>query len=90
MMVNNKAKNVIIGLGNSGQRLDNFLMSQIKNIPKSHVYKLIRTGQVRINSSRSRPSTKLKEDDIIRIPPTGGYEIGPNSLKYKCKSCDYE
>tara|TARA_A100000164_G_scaffold151433_1_gene134447 strand:- start:5256 stop:6146 length:891 start_codon:yes stop_codon:yes gene_type:complete len=69
MMVNNKAKNVIIGLGNSGQRLDNFLMSQIKNIPKSHVYKLIRTGQVRINSSRSKPSTKIKTNDIVRIPP---------------------
>ena len=69
MIVNNKAKNVVIDSGNSGQRLDNFLMSKIKNIPKSHVYKLIRTGQVRINSSRSRPSTKLKEDDIIRIPP---------------------
>ena len=69
MIVNNKARNVVIDSGNSGQRLDNFLMSKIKNIPKSHVYKLIRTGQVRINSSRSKPSTKLKEDDIIRIPP---------------------
>ena len=70
MMVNNKAKNVIISLGNSGQRLDNFLMSQIKNIPKSHVYKLIRTGQVRINSSRSKPSTKIKTNDITHNKET--------------------
>jgi 23S rRNA pseudouridine955/2504/2580 synthase len=69
MIVNNKAKKITIGQANSGQRLDNFLMSQIKNIPKSHVYKLIRTGQVRINSSRSKPSTKIKIDDVVRIPP---------------------
>ena len=74
MTINNKAKNVVIGKGNSGQRLDNFLLSKIKNIPKSHVYKLIRTGQVRVNSSRSKPSAKVKLDDIVRIPPYKGLE----------------
>jgi 23S rRNA pseudouridine955/2504/2580 synthase len=69
MIVNNKAKSITISSSNSGQRLDNFLISQIKNVPKSHVYKLIRTGQVRINSSRSKPSTKLNIDDVVRIPP---------------------
>ena len=69
MVVNNKAKNIKISASNSGQRLDNFLISKIKNIPKSHVYKLIRTGQVRINSSRSKPSTKLNINDVVRIPP---------------------
>tara|TARA_B110000014_G_scaffold65414_1_gene44619 strand:+ start:2319 stop:3218 length:900 start_codon:yes stop_codon:yes gene_type:complete len=69
MVVNNKAKSIKITASNGGQRLDNFLISKIKNIPKSHVYKLIRTGQVRINSSRSKPSTKLNINDIVRIPP---------------------
>ena len=95
MIVNNKAKNVVIDSGNSGQRLDNFLMSKIKNIPKSHVYKLIRTGQVRINSSRSRPSTKLKEDDIIRIPPYKATEelkpdISKNIIKKTEEKIIYE
>ena len=52
MIVENKVKKVEIGSGNEDQRIDNFLITEIKNIPKSHVYKLIRTGQVRINSSR--------------------------------------
>ena len=95
MIVNNKAKNVVIDSGNSGQRLDNFLMSKIKNIPKSHVYKLIRTGQVRINSSRSKPSTKLKEDDIIRIPPYKATEelkpdISKNIIKKTEEKIIYE
>ena len=69
MIVNNKAQKVVVNTGNEGQRLDNFLMSVIKNTPRSHVYKLIRTGQVRVNSSRSKPSTRLKINDIVRIPP---------------------
>ncbi len=69
MVHNYKAKNIVIGTGNSGQRLDNFLLSQIKNTPKSHIYKLIRTGQVRVNSARSKPSAKIEINDIVRIPP---------------------
>lgn len=69
MIVKNKATKETIGLANNGQRLDNFLMSYIKNTPRSHVYKLIRTGQVRVNSSRAKASTKLNVKDIVRIPP---------------------
>ena len=82
MVVSNKAKNVKVSTGNDGQRLDNFLISKIKNIPKSHVYKLIRTGQVRVNSARSKPSNKLKIDDIVRIPPyTSTESLKPNISK---------
>ena len=78
MIVNNKAQKVIVNSGNDGQRLDNFLMSIIKNTPRSHVYKLIRTGQVRVNSSRSQPSTRLKINDIVRIPPfTASEQLKP-------------
>jgi len=69
MIINKKVQNIKISSGNDGQRLDNFLLSKIKNIPKSHIYKLIRTGQVRINSSRPKPSAKLNIGDIVRIPP---------------------
>ena len=69
MIIKKKAKSVIISTDNAGQRLDNFLISYIKNVPRKHIYKLIRTGQVRINSSRSKPSLKLNINDKVRIPP---------------------
>jgi len=53
----------------AGQRLDNFLLGQLKGAPKSLVYKLIRSGQVRVNGSRARPETRLDAGDQVRIPP---------------------
>jgi 23S rRNA pseudouridine955/2504/2580 synthase len=53
----------------AGQRLDNFLMSRLKGIPKSRVYNIIRKGEVRVNKGRSKPDYKLKADDQVRIPP---------------------
>ena len=52
-----------------GQRLDNFLLSMLKGVPRSHVYRLIRSGQVRVNSGRVRAGYRLKEGDRIRVPP---------------------
>ena len=53
----------------SGQRLDNFLLKQLKKVPKSLIYKLVRSGQVRVNKGRKPVSYRIKNDDIIRIPP---------------------
>lgn len=53
----------------NGQRLDNYLMRILKGVPKSHVYRIIRGGEVRINKKRAQPSSRLCEGDIIRIPP---------------------
>ena len=53
----------------SGQRIDNFLFREYKNIPKSYVYRVIRSGELRINSKRVPPSHKLSAGDRIRIPP---------------------
>lgn len=52
-----------------GQRLDNYLMRHLKGVPKSHIYRIIRGGEVRVNKKRAQPSTKLVEGDLIRIPP---------------------
>ena len=52
-----------------GQRLDNYLLSELKGVPRSHVYRLIRSGQVRVNSGRVRASYRLKLDDRVRVPP---------------------
>ena len=60
---------VEIGAGNEGQRIDNFLLGQLKGIPRSLIYRLLRTGQVRVNKGRSKPHYKLKAGDLVRIPP---------------------
>lgn len=60
---------VDISSDNDGQRIDNFLLSQLKGVPKSHVYRLLRSGQVRVNSGRKKPSYRLKTGDSVRLPP---------------------
>jgi 23S rRNA pseudouridine955/2504/2580 synthase len=52
-----------------GQRLDNYLLSKLKGLPRSRLYRIIRKGEVRINKKRTKPDDRLREGDIIRIPP---------------------
>ena len=66
---NNKATLVTISEDQSGQRIDNFLLKHLKGVPKSHIYRLLRSGQVRVNSGRKKPHYKLQTDDTLRIPP---------------------
>ena len=58
----------------SGQRLDNFLMYYLNNVPKSRIYRIIRKGEVRINKKRAKPETKLCTGDSVRIPPVSDSE----------------
>ena len=53
----------------SGQRLDNYLMRVLGGVPKTRIYKAIRTGEVRVNKGRAKPERKLNAGDVIRIPP---------------------
>ena len=53
----------------AGQRLDNFLLKVCKGVPKSHIYKSIRSGQVRVNKGRSTVTYRLQEGDMVRVPP---------------------
>ncbi|MDP3559261.1 MAG: RluA family pseudouridine synthase [Legionellaceae bacterium] len=53
----------------AGQRLDNFLMRILKGVPRSHLYRIIRKGEIRINKKRVKPLDKLQVGDILRIPP---------------------
>lgn len=62
-------QNIEIGSRNHEQRLDNFLLSQLKGVPKSRVYKLLRSGQVRVNKGRKQASYRLQSGDMVRIPP---------------------
>ncbi len=53
----------------NGQRLDNYLIRVLKGVPKSHIYRIIRGGEVRVNKKRAKVSSRLNEGDLIRIPP---------------------
>lgn len=53
----------------AGQRVDNFLISKLKGVPKSHIYRILRKGEVRINRGRCPPDYRLKAGDVVRIPP---------------------
>jgi len=64
-----RPQQIAIGNENEGQRIDNFLISRLKGVPKSRIYRILRKGEVRINKGRIRPDYRLKEGDIVRIPP---------------------
>jgi 23S rRNA pseudouridine955/2504/2580 synthase len=58
-----------VGEESAAQRLDNFLIARLKGVPKSHVYRVVRSGEVRVNSGRVKPDYRLKVGDKVRIPP---------------------
>lgn len=60
---------VRIGPDADGQRLDNFLVRVAKGVPKSHLYRIIRSGEVRVNKARVKAETRLTEGDLLRLPP---------------------
>lgn len=53
----------------AGQRLDNFLFRHLKGVPKTHVYRIIRSGEVRINKGRAQAETRIEVGDVLRLPP---------------------
>jgi len=63
-----------------GQRLDNFLSARLKGLPRSLVYRIIRTGQVRVNGGRAKPATRLEAGDMVRIPPASVRENKPGDF----------
>ena len=70
------ARTVRVPEDRAGQRLDNFLLGQLKGAPRSLVYKLVRSGQVRVNGGRAKAERKLEGGDEIRIPPVRLAEAG--------------
>lgn len=53
----------------AGQRIDNFLIRELKGVPKTHVYRIVRSGEVRVNGGRVKAETKLSAGDDVRLPP---------------------
>ena len=64
-----QAKTLRVDDEDSGQRLDNFLMRQLKGVPKTHVYRIIRSGEVRINKGRASADRRVEAGDLVRLPP---------------------
>lgn len=60
---------VIVGDEAAGQRLDNYLFRQLKGVPKSRIYRMLRGGEARVNGRRAEPSRRLELGDEVRIPP---------------------
>jgi len=60
---------VPVGTEYEGQRLDNFLLRELKGVPKTHVYRIIRSGEVRVNKGRASADTRLAGGDLVRVPP---------------------
>ena len=75
-----KVEMVEVGEGGAGQRLDNFLLRHLKGAPKSLIYRIIRSGEVRVNKGRAEASTKLAASDLVRVPPVR-LEAKPESTR---------
>ena len=71
-----EVRHVTVTANEDGQRIDNFLLKQLPGVPKSHVYRLLRSGQVRVNGGRSKAERKLIQGQEVRIPPVRMAEKG--------------
>jgi 23S rRNA pseudouridine955/2504/2580 synthase len=58
-----------VGERGAGQRLDNFLARILGDVPRSHIFRVIRKGEVRVNGKRAKPETRLQASDTVRVPP---------------------
>ena len=58
-----------VSAGLEGQRIDNFLLARLKGVPKTMIYRILRKGEVRVNKGRIKPDYRIKEGDIVRVPP---------------------
>lgn len=73
-----EVREIKIGEGHEGQRIDNFLITHLKGVPKTRIYRILRKGEVRVNKGRIKPDYRLQAGDSVRIPPLRmGEETAP-------------
>ena len=75
-----KVRQVNVSEDEAGQRIDNFLARYLKGVPKSHIYRILRRGEVRVNSGRIRAQYKVCAGDTVRIPPVRISESKPGHV----------
>jgi len=82
------AQVVTVDAEEQARRLDNFLLGRLKGVPRAHVYRIIRSGEVRVNSRRAGPQQRLQAGDKVRIPPirtapgVEGRALGPGGAAW--------
>ncbi len=85
-----KVQYVRIARDEAGQRIDNFLIRWLKGVPKSHIYRVLRKGEIRVNKGRIKPAYKLAVNDEVRLPPVRYAERGvyrpPDNVLAKIES----
>ena len=83
-----KARATILEVGEEAeaQRIDNFLLRRLKGVPKSHVYRVLRSGEVRVNSGRVKPDYRLRNGDRVRVPPV---RVSDASAKPKPRPAEF-
>ena len=64
-----QVQSVQVDEGSDGQRLDNFLIRHLKGVPKTHIYRIIRSGEVRLNKGRASADARVATGDVVRVPP---------------------
>jgi 23S rRNA pseudouridine955/2504/2580 synthase len=64
-----QVQHLLVDESSAGQRLDNFLLRRLKGVPKTHVYRVIRSGEVRVNKGRAAADTRVQQGDDVRVPP---------------------
>ena len=79
---NATVKSLRVGEDSAGQRLDNFLIRHLKGVPKTHVYRIIRSGEVRVNKGRAAADTRVATGDTIRVPPVRTSEKAAEKLHH--------
>nr|WP_222622679.1 RluA family pseudouridine synthase [Ramlibacter albus] len=80
---------VTVGEDSAGQRLDNFLIRELKGVPKTHVYRIIRSGEVRVNKGRAGADTRVEEGDVVRVPPVRTSEKAEERLQKPAPARDF-
>ncbi len=73
----NSVEMTTIDSQNHGQRIDNYLLSYLKGVPRSRIYRILRKGEVRVNKGRIKATYRLKTGDVVRIPPVQRSPRGP-------------
>ena len=73
----------------AGQRLDNFLIRRLKGVPKTHVYRIIRSGEVRVNKGRAAADTRVAAGDLVRLPPVRESQAAAQKLEKPAPARDF-
>ena len=84
------AHEVIVDESASGQRIDNFLITYLKGVPRTRIYRLLRRGEVRVNRGRVRQHYRLAVGDVIRIPPVRAGEVRPAKTPSEARRRDID